>query len=130
MNPKQAWQSVLSQLQMEIPKAAFDDWVRPAEFVSYDEETFVIGAPTSYARNWLESRLPSIIVRMATGILNKSAQIKIVAPKNESDNESELDGDQLDHSLDIQGEYKTWKDLRLSAVLAIISVIPGLIIIT
>ena len=28
MNVEQAWQSVLGQLQMEMPRASFDTWVR------------------------------------------------------------------------------------------------------
>ena len=29
MNAEQAWQSVLGQLQMEMPRASFDTWSRP-----------------------------------------------------------------------------------------------------
>ena len=31
MNVEQAWQSVLGQLQMEMPRASFDTWVRDTQ---------------------------------------------------------------------------------------------------
>ena len=43
MNPQQAWQATLGQLQMEMSKAAFDTWVRSAELVSHEKDTFTIG---------------------------------------------------------------------------------------
>ena len=36
MNTEQAWQSVLGQLQMEMPRASFDTWVRDTQLLSYD----------------------------------------------------------------------------------------------
>ena len=42
MKAKQAWQAALGQLQMEMPKAAFDTWVRDAELISYEDEFKII----------------------------------------------------------------------------------------
>ena len=57
LSPEQAWQSALGQLQMEMPKASFDTWVRDTRLVSYDDGLFTIGVRNEYARDWLESRL-------------------------------------------------------------------------
>ena len=43
MNAEQAWQSVLGQLQMEMPRASFDTWVRDTKPVSYHDGTLTIG---------------------------------------------------------------------------------------
>ena len=37
MEAEQAWQSALGQLQMEMPKASFDTWLRDTSLVAYDE---------------------------------------------------------------------------------------------
>ena len=37
MNAEQAWQSVLGQLQMEMPRASFDTWVRDTRPVLYEK---------------------------------------------------------------------------------------------
>jgi len=36
MKAEQAWQAALGQLQMEMPKATFDTWVRDTELVAYE----------------------------------------------------------------------------------------------
>ena len=71
MNAEQAWQTTVGQLQMEMSKAAFDTWVKSAEMIAYDEETFTIGVQNAYARDWLESRLSSKVTRLLTGIMNR-----------------------------------------------------------
>jgi len=84
MNAEQAWQATVGQLQMEMSKAAFDTWVKSAELVSYDEETFTIGVQNAYARDWLESRLTSKITRLLTGIMNRPQLARFVVWQKDS----------------------------------------------
>ena len=42
MDAFHAWQSVLGQLQMEMPRASFDTWVRETQAVSLDEGKLTI----------------------------------------------------------------------------------------
>ena len=51
MKADQAWQAVLGQLQLEMPKAAYDTWVRNAEFISYEDGSYIIGVQNAYARD-------------------------------------------------------------------------------
>ncbi len=78
MKADQAWQATLGQLQMEMPKAAFDTWVRDAEFISYEDGSFIVGVQNAYARDWLESRLASIVTRILTGIMNRTVSVRFV----------------------------------------------------
>jgi chromosomal replication initiator protein len=89
MNAEQAWQSALGQLQMEMPKASFDTWVRDTQIYSYDEGTFTIGVRNAYARDWLESRLSSTVSRLLMGIMNRSVDVAFVVntPSNNEPDE-------------------------------------------
>jgi chromosomal replication initiator protein len=78
MDGQQAWQSALGQLQMEMPKASFDTWVRDTRIVSYNGGTFTIGVRNAYARDWLESRLSSTATRLLMGIMNQNIDIQFV----------------------------------------------------
>lgn len=78
MNADLAWQSAQGQLQVEMPKAAYDTWVRDAELVSYEDGTFIIGVHNAYARDWLESRLSSTVVRLLAGIMNRSTEVRFI----------------------------------------------------
>lgn len=76
MKAEQAWQAAVGQLQMEMPKAAFDTWVRGTEFLSYEDGSFIIGVQNAYARDWLQSRLTSTVTRILTGIMNRTVEVR------------------------------------------------------
>jgi chromosomal replication initiator protein len=85
MNAEQAWQSVLGQLQMEMPRASFDTWVRDTKPVSYQDGTLTVGVSNAYARDWLENRLASTVNRLLVGIMNSSVEVSFIVNGNESD---------------------------------------------
>jgi chromosomal replication initiator protein len=85
MNAEQAWQSVLGQLQMEMPRASFDTWVRDTKPVSYQDGTLTIGVRNAYARDWLESRLASTVSRLLVGIMNVSVAVNFIVNGNDSE---------------------------------------------
>src|SRR5689334_9665085 len=85
MNAEQAWQSVLGQLQMEMPRASFDTWVRDTKPVSYQDGTLTIGVRNAYARDWLESRLASTVSRLLVGIMNASVAVNFIVNNNDPD---------------------------------------------
>ena len=76
MEGKQAWQAALGQLQLEMPKAAYDTWVRDAELISVSDNIFTIGVRNAYARDWLDSRLKSTIAKLLTGTLNRPIEVQ------------------------------------------------------
>jgi len=95
MNAEQAWQSALGQLQMEMPKASFETWVRDTRVASYLEGLFTVSVRNAYARDWLESRLSSTVKRLLTGIMNRSVDVSFIVRASENS------GDAADHSSSI-----------------------------
>jgi chromosomal replication initiator protein len=86
MNIDQAWHSVLSQLQTEMPKASFDTWVGDTRALALDNGALTVGVPNAYARDWLESRLASTVSRLLVGILDSNVAVNfVVAPGEEAD---------------------------------------------
>jgi chromosomal replication initiator protein len=83
MKAEQAWQAATGQLQLEMSKAAYDTWVRDTEFLSYEDGSFIIGVQNAYARDWLESRLSSTIVRLLAGIMNRTVEVRFVVWQNQ-----------------------------------------------
>ena len=80
MKAAQAWQAALGQLQLEMPKAAFDTWVRDTEFIGFDEQTyrFTIASRDAFARDWLEDRLTSTVQKLLAGIMNGEVTVQFV----------------------------------------------------
>lgn len=79
MAPEFAFQAAINQLQMEMPKATFDTWVRDAKFAGYDHGRISIQFINAYARDWCESRLSTTISRILTGIMNQPVELEFVA---------------------------------------------------
>jgi chromosomal replication initiator protein len=82
MNVEQAWQSVLGQLQMEMPRASFDTWVRDTRPVRYEKGLLTISVRNAYARDWLESRLASTVSRLLIGIMDSNVAVNFVVSQS------------------------------------------------
>lgn len=117
MEANQAWQTVLGQLQMEMPRASYDTWVRDTHAMLYDDGLLTIGVRNAYARDWLESRLASTVSRLLIGIMNRTVDVKFVVSQNEtngyaeendsqaSDEEHETPALQVAHSTSMNPRY-------------------------
>ena len=87
MNAEPAWRATLGQLQMEMPKAAYETWVAGTEFVTYEDGSFIIGVQNAYARDWLESRLASTVKRKLDGLMNRTVAVRFVVWQNPPESE-------------------------------------------
>jgi len=78
MQAERLWQAALGQLQVEMPKAAFDTWVRDAELLAYEDGQFIVGVQNAFARDWLAERLGPIVTRVLTGIAGRTMEVRFV----------------------------------------------------
>jgi chromosomal replication initiator protein len=90
MNAERTWQAALGQLQMEMPRATYDTWVRDAELISYEDGTFIIGVGNAYARDWLADRLLSTVKRVLIGITGRSVEVRFVVWQTDRVEETNL----------------------------------------
>jgi DnaA-like protein len=92
MNHQQAWQTVLGQLQLDMPRASFETWVLGAQALALENDVLTVSTRSVYARDWLESRLTSTVQRLLIGILNQSVSVQFVVgdtPQEEAETEVE-----------------------------------------
>jgi len=86
MNSQTAWEAALGQLQMEMPKSAYETWVRNAELVSYEMDTFTIGVRNAFTRDWLDSRLKTTVCRFLSGLMNRPQAVQFIVHYREMEN--------------------------------------------
>lgn len=67
-NAAQVWQAALGELQLQVSKANYTTWLKDTQVISYEDGLFVIGAPTTFATEWLENRLQSLVKKTLIGI--------------------------------------------------------------
>ena len=84
MNANQAWQTELGQLEMEMPRASYDTWVRDTSPMSYEDGLLTVGVRNAYARDWLESRLATTVSRLLVGVMNRRVDVDFVVSQNQS----------------------------------------------
>lgn len=72
------WEKVKDQLQQEIPRANYENYVKQAVGVEFDKNVLTIGVENEYARDWLEDRLSATVRRVVTGITAKQSDIRVV----------------------------------------------------
>ncbi len=72
----QIWQTVLQELEVHLPKATYDAWLRDTVVVSATEDEYEIGLPNAQAKDWIENRLVHTVKRTLASILGHSVAIR------------------------------------------------------
>jgi chromosomal replication initiator protein len=78
MDAERIWQAALGELQMGMPRAAYDTWVRDAELLAYEDGAFVVGVQNAYARDWLHDRMLATVKRVLTGLAGRAVEVRFV----------------------------------------------------
>ena len=81
-SPTGAWNAAKGQLQTEMPKSAFDTWVRDVDVFDYQDGRFFLYCGNAFARDWANSRLKSTATRMLVGICNQTVEVLFLAPED------------------------------------------------
>jgi chromosomal replication initiator protein len=84
-NPQKIWQAALGELELQMTRATYNTWIRPVSAISYDQDTFVLGTPNGYIKDWLENRLHTPIQRTLSGILGQDVAVQIIVWADEQE---------------------------------------------
>jgi len=85
MDPREAWQATLGELQLQMTRATFDTWVKETAVLSHEDGVFVIGVRSNFAKEWLENRLLGLIKRTLGSIVERSVELRFaVQPKEQA----------------------------------------------
>ncbi|WKZ40577.1 MAG: DnaA N-terminal domain-containing protein [Anaerolineales bacterium] len=105
---QQTWSSVLTQLQMDMPRASYETWVLGTQALGLENDVLLVSTRNAYARDWLESRLTSTVQRLLVGVLNRSVSVKFVVG-DESQEEMETEAEETDEP-ELNIEPVQWLD--------------------
>lgn len=71
------WQAVLGDLQLQTTRATFDAWLKDATFLAMEDDTFIVGVPSAYAKDWLDNRLHHIIQSTLESICQRPVDFRV-----------------------------------------------------
>lgn len=70
------WQQVLSVIQTRLSKPSFDTWLKSTKATAFDNSLLVISAPTTFAKEWLESRYAKMIKNAVFEVLGYDVELR------------------------------------------------------
>ena len=73
--PKEIWEIVLGDLQVQVSKANFRTWFSKTIGLSYQDNQFVIGVPNIFAAEYLEKNQRSLIEKALAGLTAPEVQV-------------------------------------------------------
>ncbi|HXF44238.1 MAG TPA: chromosomal replication initiator protein DnaA [Candidatus Paceibacterota bacterium] len=64
MDPKEIWQTVLGEIELQISRPNFLTWLKQSELLNKDEKegTALVGLPNNFAKEWVRNRYHKIIL--------------------------------------------------------------------
>jgi chromosomal replication initiator protein len=102
VNAEQLWQAAQGQIQLEMPRASYDTWVRDAELLTYEDGEFIIGVRNAYARDWLHSRLQSTLTRILSGMAGRTVEVRFVVWQDDLAGEQQLQPPRIESRLPLE----------------------------
>ena len=73
---KDLWEIALGELQLQVSKANYNTWLKGTVGLSQDEGHFVVGVPDTFAAEWLEKRLYSLVKKTLVGLLGEDVDVE------------------------------------------------------
>jgi chromosomal replication initiator protein len=68
MTNEEIWQSVLSQIQLNISPANFATWFANTNISSIEDDVVVVSVPNSFSKEWMEQKYHKEILKIIKSI--------------------------------------------------------------
>ena len=69
------WETALGRLQLQVTRPNYDTWLKNTVGLRFDENRFVVGAPSDFATEWLDTRLRPLIGKVLTTLTGQALDV-------------------------------------------------------
>jgi chromosomal replication initiator protein len=69
------WETALGRLQLQVTRPNYDTWLKDTVGLRFDESRFVVGAPSDFATEWLDTRLRPLIGKVLTTLTGQALDV-------------------------------------------------------
>jgi chromosomal replication initiator protein len=84
MDYEQLWNTVLSQIGMEISRVNFNTWFKNTRMTDYREGEVVVGVPNQFIKDWIEQKYQKDVLRLLRTIHEGVRSVSFVIVKMDS----------------------------------------------
>src|SRR5437016_1239288 len=81
VNARQIWQTALGELQTTIAGSNFQTWLRNTTGQQLRGDTFVITAPSTFSKEWIENRFRTEIETVLARVVGRRLAVQVVVEK-------------------------------------------------
>jgi len=74
-SPKEVWEVVLGELQIQVSKPNYQTWLEKTAGVSYENKQFIISAPSPFVAEYLDKNLRSLIEKTLIGLTHQDLEV-------------------------------------------------------
>jgi len=67
LDNKKLWESVLSEMELNVSKANFNTWFKDTHVVKQEEGVVYVGVPNTFVRDWLVNKYHKLILKALRG---------------------------------------------------------------
>ena len=78
MNAAQFWQAVLGDLQVRLPRNAFENWLRPTTVVGFDDDVVTVAAANTFGASTLQARYTAQVESVLKEHANRPMRVRFV----------------------------------------------------
>ncbi|MFA5432398.1 MAG: chromosomal replication initiator protein DnaA [Candidatus Paceibacterota bacterium] len=117
MTNEELWQTVLSQIQLNISPANFATWFANTRISLIESNEVIVSVPNSFSKEWLEQKYHKDILKILKSLDEEIKEIKyVVNPVNVKMNISQKRGIKKEETVEQQGfsELEVSKDTNLN----------------
>jgi chromosomal replication initiator protein len=69
------WETALGRLQLQVTRPNYDTWLKDTVGLRFEESRFVVGAPSDFATEWLNTRLRPLIGKVLTALTGQALDV-------------------------------------------------------
>ena len=87
------WDTALGQMQIHVTRPNYDTWLKDTKGLRIDSGSFVVGVPTEFVREWLGTRMRSLVSQTLGSIIGRPTQVAFEIMGRNGHNGSGVSGD-------------------------------------
>jgi hypothetical protein len=85
------WMTAHHDLRLRMAHETFDNWLKRAKLISFENEIFTLGVESQMAVDWLEMRLKGVILKTLKWIVGREVGVEFVVLADVTGQEKDLD---------------------------------------
>ena len=72
----QAWEAVLSSLELQVSRPIFRTWLKDTVGLSLEDNRIIVGTPSAFVAEWLEKRMSSLIESALSQVMGQRTEAR------------------------------------------------------